>query len=138
MNREVRQAHDGRGDAVDDPEFGPWQVLIDDCRADYTEWEHYTLDCSWFAGPPHNREITGREIWRREKTVTADGITWGSPEFVSTSCWEGRTSPLPQAEISENLDSYLRWFHLIELGDRPSPRACLAAAMARPCLRIAN
>ena len=39
---------------------------------------------------------------------------------------------------TKNLDSYLRWFHLIELGDRPSPRACLAAAMARPCLRIAN
>ena len=36
------------------------------------------------------------------------------------------------------LDSYLRWFHLIELGNRPSPRACLAAAMARPCLRFAN
>ena len=39
---------------------------------------------------------------------------------------------------TKNLDSYLRWFHLIELGDRPSPRACLAAATARPCLRIAN
>ena len=36
------------------------------------------------------------------------------------------------------LDSYLRWFHLIELGDQPSPRACLEAAMARPCLRFAN
>ena len=103
MTRVVRQAHDGRGDAVGDPEFGPWEVLIDDCRADYTEWEHYTLDCSWFAGPPHNREMTGREIWRREKTVTADGIEWGTPEFVSTSCWEGRTPALPQAEISETV-----------------------------------
>ena len=36
------------------------------------------------------------------------------------------------------LDSYLRWFHLIELGDQPSPRACHEAAMARPCLRFAN
>ena len=36
------------------------------------------------------------------------------------------------------LDSYLRWFHLIELGDQPSPRACLEAAMAKPCLRFAN
>ena len=103
MTREVRQAHDGRGDAVGDPVVGSWQVLIDDCRADYREWEHYTLDCSWLAGPPHNREITGREIWRREKTVTADGIAWGTPEFVSTSCWEGRTPPLPQAEISETV-----------------------------------
>ena len=36
------------------------------------------------------------------------------------------------------LDSYLRWFHLIELGDRPSPRACLEAAMTKPCLQLAN
>ena len=36
------------------------------------------------------------------------------------------------------LDSYLRWFHLIALGDQPSPRACLEAAMAKPCLRFAN
>ena len=103
MTREVVQAHDGRGDPVGDRVVGPWEVLIDDCRADYTEWEHYTLDCSWFAGPPHNREMTGREIWRREKTVTADGIEWGTPEFVSTSCWEGRAPPLPQAEISETV-----------------------------------
>ena len=103
MTREVVQAHDGRGDAVGDPVVGSWQVLIDDCRANYTEWEHYTLDCSWLAGPPHNREMTGREIWRREKTVTADGIAWGTPEFVSTSCWEGRTPVLPQAEISETV-----------------------------------
>ena len=103
MTREVRQAHDGRGDAVGDLVAGSWEVLIDDCRADYTEWEHYTLDCSWLAGPPHNREMTGQEIWRREKTVTAEGIAWGTPEFVSTSCWEGRTPALPQAEISETV-----------------------------------
>ena len=36
------------------------------------------------------------------------------------------------------LDSYLRWFHLTELGDQPSPRACLEAAMAKSCLRFAN
>ena len=105
MTREVRQAHDGRGDAVGDPVVGSWQVLIEDCRADYTEWEHYTLDCSWLAGPPHNREMTGREIWRREKTVTTDGIAWGTPEFVSTSCWEGRTPALPQArDIGDGAD----------------------------------
>ena len=103
MTREVRQEHDGRGDAVGDPVAGPWEVLIDDCRADYTEWEHYTLACSWFAGPPHNREMTGRQVWRREKTVTADGIAWGTPEFVSTSCWEGRAPALPQAEITETV-----------------------------------
>ena len=36
------------------------------------------------------------------------------------------------------LDSYLKWFHLIELGHKPSPGACLEAAMTRPCLRFAN
>ena len=35
--------------------------------------------------------------------VTAGGIAWGTPEFVSTSCWEGRTPVLPQAEISETV-----------------------------------
>ena len=103
MTREVRQAHDGRGDPVGDPVTGSWQVLIDDCRADYSEWEHYTLECTWFAGPPHNREMTGQEIWRREKTVTADGVSWGTPEFVSTSCWEGHAPALPQAAVSETL-----------------------------------
>ena len=39
---------------------------------------------------------------------------------------------------TKHLDSYLRWFHLIALGDQPSPRACLEAAMAKPCLRFAN
>ena len=103
MTREVRQAHDGRGDPVGDPVSGAWQVSIDDCRADYSEWEHYTLACSWLAGPPHNREMTGEEIWRREKTVTADGVSWGTPEFVSTSCWEGQVPALPQAAVTETL-----------------------------------
>ncbi len=101
MTREVRQTYDGRGDAEGDPVTGTWQVSIDDCRADYSEWEHYTLECSWFAGPPHDREMTGQEIWRREKTVTAAGVSWGTPEFVSTSCWEGQTPALPQAEVTE-------------------------------------
>ena len=101
MTREVRQTHDGRGDPVGDPVMGPWRVSIDDCRADYSEWEHYTLECSWLAGPPHNREMTGQEIWRREKTVTAAGVSWSTPEFVSTSCWEGQVPALPQAQVTE-------------------------------------
>ncbi|MDE0048430.1 MAG: hypothetical protein OXO52_01490 [Rhodospirillales bacterium] len=103
MTREVRQTHDGRGDPVGNPVRGTWQVSIDDCRADYSEWEHYTLECSWLAGPPHNREMTGQEIWRREKTVTAVGVSWGTPEFVSTSCWEGQAPALPQAQVTETL-----------------------------------
>ena len=44
----------------------------------------------------------------------------------------------PWGIATKYLDSYLRWFHLIELADRPPPRACLTAAMAKPCLRFAN
>ena len=36
------------------------------------------------------------------------------------------------------LDSYLRWFHLIEPGGQLSPRARLEAAMMKPCLRFTN
>ena len=36
------------------------------------------------------------------------------------------------------LDSCPRWFHLVALGKCPSPRACLATASARTCLRFTN
>ena len=87
--REATQDFNGRGEAVGDPAHGPWRVSIDLCRADYSQWEHYTLACHWEAGPPHNRRMEGREVWRRLKTVTADGESLGAPEFVSTSCWTG-------------------------------------------------
>lgn len=35
------------------------------------------------------------------------------------------------------LDNYLRWFHLAELA-KASPRACLAAAIDRPCIQFVN
>ena len=101
--REVTQEYNGRDDAVGDPVFGPWEVSIDGCRADYSQWEHYTLACHWDAGPPHNRRMEGREVWRRLKTVTAEGETLGTPEFVSTSCWTGDTlPPAPVPEIDED------------------------------------
>ena len=103
--REVGQDHNGRGDPVGDPVSGPWEVSVDGCRADYTQWEHYTLACHWDAGPPHNRRMEGREIWRRLKTVTAGGETLGVPEFVSTSCWTGGTPPVPVATITETGES---------------------------------
>ena len=99
--REVTRVHDGRGNPIGDPAYGPWQVLIDECRDDYTAWEHYTLTCHWDAGPPHNRRMEGREIWRRQKSVTAAGETLGPPEFVSTSCWTGVTPTLPKAVVTE-------------------------------------
>ena len=99
--REVTQTHDERGNPVGDPVFGPWQLLIDECRADYTAWENYTLVCHWDAGPPHNRRMEGREIWRRLKNVTAEGETLGPPEFVSTSCWTGMVPGTPKAVVTE-------------------------------------
>ena len=82
--------------------FGPWQLLIDECRADFTAWENYTLVCHWDARPPHNRRMEGREIWRRLKSVTADGETMGPLEFVSTSCWTGVVPAVPTAVVTEN------------------------------------
>ena len=103
--RETVQEHNGRGEPVGDPAHGPWQISIDGCRADYSHWEHYTLACHWEAGPPHDRRMQGRDIWRRLKTVTAGGMTLGAPEFVSTSCWTGGTPPAPAAAISESDES---------------------------------
>ena len=99
--REAAQTHDERGNPVGDPVHGPWQLLIDECRADYTGWETYTLVCHWDAGPPHNRRMEGREIWRRLKNVTAEGETLGPPEFVSTSCWTGKVPVPPTAVVTE-------------------------------------
>ena len=99
--REVTQTHDERGNPVGDPVFGSWQVLIDECRVDYTAWENYTLVCHWYAGPPHNRRMEGREIWRRLKSVTAEGETLAPPEFVSTSCWTGKVPVPPTAVVTE-------------------------------------
>ncbi|MDE0051574.1 MAG: hypothetical protein OXO52_17430 [Rhodospirillales bacterium] len=100
--REVTRAHNGRGDPVGDPMEGPWELSIDLCRHDYSHWEHYALECHWDAGPPHNRRMEGREVWRRLRTVTAAGESLGPPEFVSTSCWTGGALPPPPVpEISE-------------------------------------
>ena len=100
MGREVRTRRDGRGNPVGEPVFGPWRVLVDGCRADYSEWEHYTLACEWSAGPPHDRRMTGSEVWRRRKTVTASGASWGAPAFVSTSCWDGRAPEPPEPTVT--------------------------------------
>ena len=100
--REVTRTENGRGDRVGDSVEGPWEMLIDLCRDDYSRWEHYTLACHWDAGAPHNRRMEGREVWRRFRTVTAAGETLGEPEFVSTSCWTGDAlPPAPVPVISE-------------------------------------
>ena len=102
MVREVSQEYDGRGNKVGTPVDGAWKVLVDQCRADYTAWQRYTVDCSWVAGPPHNKTMHGREIWRRRKTVTAAGVSLDPPEFVSTSCWSGAAPAAAVATVTES------------------------------------
>ncbi len=85
--REITQRETGRGDAVGAPVEGQWRLIADACRDDYDEWEHFTTACAWNEGAPHYREMEGEEIWRRLKSVTAAGEVYGTPEFVSTSCW---------------------------------------------------
>ena len=100
--REISQQETGRGDPVAGTRVeGTWQLIADGCRADYQEAEHFTVECRWAAGPPHNRVMTGEEIWRRLKSVTAAGTTYGAPVFVSTSCWTQVAGVHPTATIVE-------------------------------------
>lgn len=88
--REVNWREDGRGNEIAGIRtYGGWQVIANMCRADYSDWEYFTRECTWTAGPPHNREMTGEEVWKRRRTVTAAGTTLGTPVLESSSCWEG-------------------------------------------------
>lgn len=106
MVREATQRVNGRDDPVGALTYGPWSVLIDDCRADYQAWEYYTVACNWYEGAPHNKFMTGTQIWRRERTVTGidsagqEIASYGTPQFVSTSCWNDPNPPLPTATIT--------------------------------------
>ena len=101
--REITFTLDGRGEEVPGTRVvGPWQELVDACRDDYTEWVHYTKECTWTAGAPHNREMVGEEVWRVQETVTGAGRTRNPPgEFVSTTCWSGLEGEHHTAEIDE-------------------------------------
>lgn len=85
--RDIIQEINGRGDPLGAPTHMPWRLLSDSCRGDTSTWVTYRLACTFDAGAPHNRTISGEDIYRRQKTVTAAGISWGPPEFVSSSCW---------------------------------------------------
>ncbi len=101
--REITFTLDGRGEEVPGTRVvGSWQELVDACRDDYTEWVHYTKECTWTAGAPHNREMVGEEVWRVQETVTGAGRTRNPPgEFVSTTCWSGLEGEHHTAEIDE-------------------------------------
>ncbi len=97
--RDVIQEVNGRGDPLGPQTHMPWQLLSDSCQGDTSTWVTYRLACTFDAGEPHNREIGGEDIYRRQKTVTADGISWGAPEFVSSSCWQDPEPLVPQPDI---------------------------------------
>ena len=102
MFREVVETLNDRNEVVGRPTFGSWQVLVDGCRADYTVTERFTRECVFQAGPPHNRQLTGIEVWERTKTVTQGGDVYGPAQFVSTSCWgsDGMGAALVNANVS--------------------------------------
>ena len=73
------------------------------CREDYTYYEVFARACSWYQGEPFNRDMEGTETWRVPISVSADPdepvggtrkIT-GTPEFVSTTCWDTLHGPVP-------------------------------------------
>ena len=102
MFRDVVETLNDRNEVVGSPAYGPWQVLVDGCRADYTVTERFTRECVFQAGPPHNRPLTGIEVWERTKTVTQGGDVYGPAQFVSTSCWgsDGTGAALVNANVS--------------------------------------
>ncbi len=98
--RDVIQEVNARGEALGAPTRMPWQMLSDSCQEDTSTWVTYRLSCTFDAGEPHNRIITGEDIYRRQKTVTATGTSWGLPEFVSSSCWRDPDPLVPQPDIT--------------------------------------
>ena len=107
--RDVTTTYNGRGQAMGTPVNGPWSVLIDQCRADYAQWQRYTEPCTWYAGAPHNKMLSGRAIWRRLKTVSTAGASFGAPEFVSTSCWGGAAPALPRTSVTTTTNSETKY-----------------------------
>lgn len=102
MFREVVETLNDRNEVVGSATFDTWQVLVDGCRTDYTVSERFTRECVFQAGPPHNRQLTGIEVWQRTKTVTQGGDVYGPAQFVSTSCWgsDGTGAALVNANVS--------------------------------------
>ena len=97
--RDIVQEVNGRGDPLGAPTHMPWQLLSDSCRGDTSTWVTFRLPCTFDAGEPHNRTISGEDIYRRQKTVTSAGTSWGPPEFVSSSCWQDPDPLVPQPDI---------------------------------------
>lgn len=106
--RDIVQEVNGRGDPLGAPAHMPWQLLSDSCRGDTSTWVTFRLTCAFDAGEPHNRTISGEDIYRRQKTVSASGISWGPPQFVSSSCWQDPDPLVPQPDIQVSTRTHTR------------------------------
>ena len=100
--REVIQQLNGRGDPTGAPTNGAWSLLVDHCRADTVSWEYHRQSCTFTPGAPHVGTLTGEAVWRRQKSVTGAGTSYGAPEFVSTTCW---TDPSPTPPVPRDWTS---------------------------------
>ena len=88
--REVTTQINGRGTQVGSPQYGAWTIAVDLCEADYavTETEH--RPCTYTVA---GETVSGYEIWRRTKSVTAGGES-GVWSMMFTTC---QTGPVAQA-----------------------------------------
>ena len=106
--REVTQKLNGRGDATGAPTTGPWSLLVDHCRADTVSWEYFRQSCTFTPGEPHTGTLTGEAVWRREKSVTSGGTSYGAPEFVSTTCWTDPNPATPAPTVTTSTTTRTR------------------------------
>lgn len=103
--RRVTQAYllkrdaDGNRIPSGDPTYGAWTELYSLCRADYEEPETDIRACT-YAGPA-GQTVSGYEIWRRRKMVSASadgmGIEEGGAWSLSRSTCTGTPGPVAQA-----------------------------------------
>ena len=94
--REVSQEFNAQGVAAGPRTFGPWQAAPGSwCRNDYVAYDVFSRPCSWYQGEPFNATLEGTETWRVPIQVNAAGRTFGTAEFVSTTCWGTIPGPVP-------------------------------------------
>ena len=106
--RTVTTPYTANGQPAGDPVFGQWEALAGSwCRSDYVVYDVYTQQCSWYQGEPFHATLTGTDTYRIPITVSADGRTWGDPEFVSSTCWGAPPGavPVPTSSAVEVIES---------------------------------
>ena len=96
MSQKVTVTTDTKG--VSDTHSGVWKQGLSFCDPDYSYWDKFELACSWVEGPPHNATMYGINTYRIPVHVTAAGKTYGTPDFISSTCFDvlqGKPAPIP-------------------------------------------